>query len=196
MAHAIAAVPALSPPRRLTERLVAMASGWAALVSVVVFVVFTALVLPPQAARAREYTGEAGSPDSSFWYTPDQLMGWAAAYGAEGRSAYVTARLTFDVVWPLVYTAMLVLVLGWLLGKATSPGSTARLALLLPLAALLFDYAENVSAAVVMARYPETTPVLAWLAPLFTAGKWTTLSLAFLAVPVAAVAALLARRRA
>ena len=196
MAHAIAAVPSLSPPRRLADRLVSTASGWAALVSVGVFVVFTALVLPPQAARAREYAGEAGSPDSSFWYTPDQLMAWADAYGAEGRSAYVTARLTFDVVWPLVYTAMLVLVLGWLLGRATFPGSTARLALLLPLAAFLFDYAENFCAAVVMARYPEATPVLAWLAPIFTAGKWTTLSLAFLAVTVAAVAALVARRRA
>ena len=196
MAHAIAAVPALSPPRRLAERLVARSSGWAALASVGIFVVFTALVLPPQAARARDYAGEAGSPDSSFWYTPDRLMAWAAAYGPEGRSAYVTARLTFDVVWPLVYTAMLVLVLGWLLRRATAPGSTGRLVLLLPIAALLFDYAENISAAVVMARYPESTPVLAWLAQVFTAGKWTTLTAAFLAVPVAAVAAVLHRRRA
>jgi hypothetical protein len=195
MAHGLLAVPTLSPPRRLAEALVALGTGRRALVSTVVFVGFTAAVLPWQAGIARDYTEGAGSPDSSFFYTRDQLYAFAEAYGADGRSSYVLARITFDVVWPLVYTAALVLVTGWLLRRCTSPGDWLRLVVLLPVAALLADYAENLCTAVVMARWPETTDVLASLAGVCTALKWTTLSLAFLAVPVLAVVALVRHRR-
>jgi hypothetical protein len=43
---------------------------------------------------------------------------------------------------------------------------------LLPWAALVADYLENLSTATVMARYPEPTDVLATLAPFFSATKW------------------------
>ena len=102
------------------------------------------------------------------------------------------ARVTFDVVWPLVYTAMLVLVLGWLLRRASASLSRLRLLVLLPVAALVADYAENACTAFVMARWPSTTDLLAALAPVFTAAKWTLLGAAFLAV---AVLGLLAVRR-
>jgi hypothetical protein len=49
---------------------------------------------------------------------------------------------------------------------------------------LLADYAENACTAIVMARWPSTTDLLATLAPMFTAAKWTLLGAAFLAVPV------------
>jgi hypothetical protein len=195
MSHAMLAVPELSWPRRLADRLVEASSGRAAIVSLLVFVVFSATVLPWQAAQAREAVGEAGSPDTSFWYSADRLYALAEAYGEDGRSAYVLARVTFDVVWPLVYTAMLVLVTGWLLRRSFEAGHPARLLVLLPLAALLADYAENLCTAVVMARYPATTPVLAELAGVMTALKWTTLSAAFLVVPVLAVVAFLRRGR-
>jgi hypothetical protein len=195
MSHALMAVPEFPWYRRLSDRLVESASGRGALVSVLVFVVFSATVLPWQAAQAREAVGEAGSPDTSFWYSADRLYALAEAYGEDGRSAYVLARVTFDVVWPLVYTAMLVLVIGWLLRRSFEFGHPARLIVLLPVAALLADYAENICTAVVMARYPDTTPVLAELAGVATAAKWTTLSAAFLMVPVLAVVAFLRRGR-
>ena len=170
--------------RRLAEALVAASTGRRALIALAVFVVFTATVLPWQAGIAAQYSGGIGSPDTSFWYTADRLYGLAEAYGADGRAAYVRARVTFDVVWPLVYTAMLVLALGWLLRRASDPLARRRLVVLLPIAALVADYAENACTAIVMARWPETTDPLAALAPVFTAAKWTLLGAAFLAVPV------------
>jgi hypothetical protein len=196
MTHGLMAVPTLSPLRRVTEGLVALGSGRRALASVVVFLVFSATVLPWQAGIARAYSEGVGSPDSSFFYTRDQLYAFAEAFGADGRSSYVLARVTFDVVWPLVYGAMLVLVIGWLLQRSTDFGAPPRFLVLLPVIAVLADYAENTCTAIVMARWPETTDVLASLAGVFTATKWTTLSLAFLAVPIVAIGALLRGRRA
>ena len=46
-----------------------------------------------------------------------------------------------------------------------------------------------------MARYPARTPVLAELAPVFTAAKWLTLSSCFVLLVAALVATLLRRRR-
>lgn len=179
-------------PGRWAEALVEASTGRRALIALAVFVVFTATVLPWQAGIAAQYSEGVGSPDTSFWYTADRLYRLAEAYGADGRAAYVRARVTFDVVWPLVYAAMLVLVLGWLLRRSTAPLARWRLLVLLPIAAMVADFAENACTAIVMARYPEATDLLAALAPVFTLAKWVLLIAAFLAVPVLG---LLAARR-
>jgi hypothetical protein len=176
--------PAPGAVRRLAEALVAASTGRRALIALAVFVAFTATVLPWQAGIAAEYGEGVGSPDTSLWYSADRLYELAEAYGDDGRAAYVRARVTFDVVWPLVYAAMLALALGWLLRRATAPLARLRVVVLLPIAALLADYAENACTAIVMARWPSTTDLLATLAPVFTAAKWTLLGAAFLAVPV------------
>ena len=61
---------------------------------------------------------------------------------------------------------------------------------------MALDYAENICTATVMARYPARTPVLAELAPIFTAGKWLTLSVSFLLLVVGVVVVLTAWWRA
>lgn len=172
-------------------------SIWWALAGAAGFAVFLAVVLPRQAASSSAYTVRADAPDSSFIYRAADLYAAAEAWGPAGRSAYVSARVTFDVVWPLVYGLFLVITLAWLLARATAPHSRWRRLALLPLLVVLIDYAENFAAAVVMARYPARTPVLAELAPVFTAAKWLLLSVCFGLLPVAAGWALVAvlRRR-
>jgi hypothetical protein len=90
---------------------------------------------------------------------------------------------------------MLVLVIGWLLRRATDAGASIRFGILLPLAALVADYLENAAAAIVMARWPETTDVIATLAPVFTASKWILLGAAFALVPILLIASLVRRAR-
>lgn len=75
-------------------------------------------------------------------------------------------------------------------------GSRWRGVALLPIVAVALDYAENICTAMVMARYPAWTPVLAELAPLFTAGKWLTLSASFKLLAISVIIALTARWRA
>jgi hypothetical protein len=37
---------------------------------------------------------------------------------------------------------------------------------------MVFDFLENITTSIVMARYPIRTPVLDWVAPVFTLIKW------------------------
>ena len=143
-----------------------------ALLALAIFLLFAALVLPDQAAEAEVYAGDAGSPDLSLFYTAEDLYRMAAAYGEDGREAYVRARFTFDLIWPLVYTLFLVTAISWVFGRAFSPGSLWQRANLAPVGAMLFDYLENMATSAVMMRYPNPTPVVDMLAGFVTTAKW------------------------
>jgi hypothetical protein len=151
----------------------------------IVFVLFMVLVLPRQAASTEVGLGEAGSPDMSLWYTPRVLYQTAEAYGEEGRRAYVRARFTFDLIWPMVYAAFLGTAISWLTRRAFPADSLWQRANLAPLLGLLLDYAENASTSLVMLRYPARTPVVEWLAPLFTLFKWLFVGGSFLLLTIA-----------
>lgn len=181
---------------RVAERLAHGVRGWMATGALVLFALFTALVLPAQAEAGAFYTVRYAAPDTSVWYVPDDLYAAAEAWGRGGRAAYVHARVTFDVIWPVVYGTFLLTTLAWVWARGTASGSRWRGVALLPVGAVTLDYAENICTATVMARYPARTPVLAELAPLFTAGKWITLSASFMLLGIGVVVALTARWRA
>ena len=186
----------MSVVERVAERLARGVRGWMAVGAVVLFAIFTALVLPAQAEAGAFYTDRYAAPDTAVWYSPGDLYAAAEAWGRDGRAAYVRARVTFDVVWPIVYGAFLLTTLAWVWARATDAGSRWRRVALLPVVAVMLDYAENICTATVMARYPAPTPVLAELAPLFTAGKWLTLSAGFVLLGIGLIIALATGRRA
>ncbi len=160
---------------RLSEWLIKVAKGWVALAALIIFLLFTALVLPGQAAGSAERTGGARQPDTSLFYTPADLYDMAEAFGPAGRPAYIQARVTFDVVWPLVYGFYFVTGISWLVGRAFPASGRAALGRRLNLAPVLgvgFDYLENLATSLVMARYPASTPVVDLLAGPFTLVKW------------------------
>lgn len=180
---------------RVGARLAHGVRGWMALGAVVLFALFTAMVLPAQAEAGAFYTVRHAAPDTSFWYFPDDLHAAAEAWGRDGRAAYVHARVTFDVIWPVVYGTFLVTTLAWVWARGTALGSRWRGVALLPILAVALDYAENICAATVIARHPARTPVLAELAPIFTAGKWLALSASFMLLAIGVIIALAARWR-
>jgi hypothetical protein len=149
-----------------------VSNGWVALSTLVIFLLFTALVLPGQASRTQPYTETAGSPDMSFYYTADDLYQMAEAYGEDGREAYVRARFTFDLIWPMVYMIFLCTGISWVYGRTFAPGSVWQLANLVPILGMLLDYLENIATSIVMMRYPIPTPVVDSLAAVLTMGKW------------------------
>ena len=158
--------------QKLSGWLHSVSRGWVALTALVIFVLFTALVLPGQNAQMDVYGADAGSPDLSLTYSTVDLYAMAEAYGPQGRVEYVRARLTFDVIWPVVYTVFLVTAISWLTRRAFAADSLWQRANLIPLVAALFDYLENTTTSLVMARYPARTPVVDTLATLFTPLKW------------------------
>jgi hypothetical protein len=108
----------------------------------------------------------------SFIYTSDDLYQLAQEYGEAGRSAYIQARFSFDLIWPVVYMLFLTTAMSWLFARVFKPGSPWQLANLVPLFGMIFDYLENISTSLVMARYPDPTAVVDLLAPIFTLVKW------------------------
>lgn len=158
--------------RQISDFFYRFSSGWMALLGLLVFALFLGFVLPGQAAQAESYTQGAESPDGSFFYSTAALYEMAEAYGEAGRAAYIRARFTFDLVWPLAYLLFFATSISWVYGRAFAPGSRWRLLNLFPLAGVLFDYLENIGAALVMARYPAPTPGVDVLTPFFTAVKW------------------------
>ncbi len=175
---------------RLSRWLQYYSTGRVALAALLIFILFSALVLPRQ---SRPQPSEAGTPDLSLFYTRGDLYRWAEAYGEQGRQDYVRARFTFDVAWPLVYTFFLVTSISWLCGKAFRPSSRWQLANLAPVLGMLFDFLENIATSLVMVRFPQPTPVLDALAGVFTLLKWGFIAASF-ALLLAALGAAIWKR--
>jgi hypothetical protein len=165
--------------KRISDWLRRVSTGWVALSALLIFLLFSALVLPQQATKAEQETGSVDSPDTSLFYSASDLYQIAESYGEQGRQAYVTARFTFDLIWPLVYTLFLATAISWVFGRAFASDSPWHRANLAPLLGALFDYLENLSTSLVMLRYPARTPVVDALASVFTVLKWGFLGASF-----------------
>lgn len=168
--------------RRLSEWMNDAARGWVAILATAIFAAFMVLVLPRQAAQSEQVSGDAGSPDTSFWYTADELYQIAEEYGADGRAAYIRARWTFDLIYPLVYGFFLVSTVSWLFSYTFPPHSSWRRVNLIALFGVIFDYLENSATSLVMAYYPDPSPVIAALAPYLTLLKWFFVGASFTAL--------------
>ena len=158
--------------KQISDWLHQVSTGWVVLSALAIFLLFSALVLPGQAARAETDTGNAGSPDTSFFYSADDLYRMAEVYGQQGREAYVRTRFTFDLIWPLVYTMFLSTSISWVFSKAFTPDSRWQRANLAPVLGAMLDYLENLATSLVMLRFPNQTVVVDVLAPAFSLVKW------------------------
>jgi hypothetical protein len=126
----------------------------------------------------------------SFFYTPEALYNSAESYGESGRAAYVRARFTFDLLWPLVYTLFLTTAISWITSWEFSLDSIWQYANLTPIVGMFLDYMENIATSIVMLRYPSKILIAAWLAPIFTSLKWITITASFLLLMLLGVYAL------
>lgn len=158
--------------QRFSDWMHRVSSGWVFFSVLVIFLLFIGLVLPGQALKTEADARGAGSPDMSFYYTAEDLYHMADIYGEEGREAYIRARFTFDLIWPLVYTIFLITGISWVYQRLFALGSLWHRANIVPVLGALFDYLENISTSVVMVRYPSPTVVLDMLAAIFTMLKW------------------------
>ena len=176
--------------RRISDSLRGFVKGRMALATLAIFLLFTALVLPGQSASTATASGDVGAPDTAFFYTSAELYRFAEAYGEPGRAAYIRERFTFDLVWPLIYTAFLATTITWLYARAFPSGSPWQLTNLAPLLGAALDYLENVSTSLVMWRYPDPTPVVDTLAPIFSLAKWAFVGGSFVLLLIGLVMAI------
>ncbi len=157
----------------------------AVLLSLALFILFLWLVLPAEAERSDEVLGSTASPDTSFYYTKSELYQIAEDYGFEGRMFYIDSRITFDIVWPFIYTIFLISGISWIANKIILEGSWVRKLNLVPIGALIMDFLENISNMIIMFRYPTPTDLLASLAGIFTVLKWVLVGGSFVILVLA-----------
>lgn len=166
--------------KKLSHWISQISKGWVVLGALILFVLFAVFVLPRQSEQAETYSGEIGSPDTSLFYTAQQLYRFADEYGPEGRVAYIHARWTFDVVFPLVYGFFLMVTISWIYRGLNLSGKFWLRLNLVPVIAVIFDFMENASTSIVIGRYPKPTAVVDTLAGVLTTIKWIFVSGSFL----------------
>ncbi len=172
--------------KKFSKWLQQISKGWVVLSAMVLFGLFVALVMPDQASHAAA-SGMDKSPDLSLFYTANDLYEMAEAYGEQGRDAYIKMRFSFDLVWPLVYMVFLTSMISWIYRRAFRADSTWQFANLAPIFGMVFDYFENIAAAVVMVRYPDTTPVVDQLTAFLTLIKWVFVGGSFVLLVIGVV---------
>lgn len=170
-----------------------LSRGWVVLLATAAFVLFMSVVLPAQAAESAAVSGIDATPDTMIYYTPDDLYELAGAMGKAGRSYYIRSRFSFDVIWPVVYVAFFVTAIGWLTQRSFAPTSRWQSTNLLPFVAVIFDGLENLSASLVMVRYPAPTPIVAEAAGVFTLLKWVGVAATSVTLLVVMTAAIVRR---
>ena len=169
--------------RRFSQWLINFSTSKVSMFVLIIFLLFTSLVLPKQSQKASELSG-ARSPDLSLFYSSSDLFQMAESYGPAGRAAYVQARIEFDILWPLVYGVFLCVSMSWFLQRLLSSANPWRLLNLLPILAVMFDFLENLSTATVMQLYPQSPQWALLSAPFFTPVKWLWVGCCFLLVVI------------
>lgn len=175
-----------------------LSRGWVVLLLGIFFLLFVATLLPRAAETNASYSQGAGSPDTSFLYSAERLYDMAQAYGVEGRRAYVRARLTYDLAFPLIYGSFYATAIAYTLRKAWPRQPRPWGWSVLPLWAAAADLVENAAVVGVMLLYPDPSILLAGLAAFATPIKWLLVGVAiFLTIfgSLAWAAAALRRRR-
>ena len=175
---------------KLSNWLYQISTGWVTFGAVVIFILFTALVLPGQSASSQSQGGESGSPDLSIYYSAAELYEMAEAYGDQGREAYIRARFTFDLIWPLVYTFFLATTISWVFKRSFISRNAWQRVNLIPVLGMTCDYLENISTSLVIYRYPAQTLIIDWMASAFTTLKWLLIGASFLVLAVGIIIAI------
>lgn len=162
------------------------------LFSLTILAMFVINVLPvPNSVSYIKEVSYPGAllPDTLFYYDSHRLYDTLESLGTSGREAYRTFLLTFDTVFPLLYSSALALSIWVLLRKAALRSTYAAKLYLLPLFAGLFDYIENMSMLVILSNYPERLIVWPTIAGCLTSAKWLV---SFISVTLLTFSAVLA----
>ena len=148
--------------------------------------------MPSEAIRGVE-AGLTQSIDTSILYSVDDLYTIISGYSREVRLAYIYQRFTFDLIWPLVYGAFIVVTTTYLLIKIKIKRINSLI--YFPLAAVGLDFLENISVSILMFIYPLRINALALLASIFTTLKWITLSYSFIQIIILIVVLLIIKTK-
>ncbi|HYF31263.1 MAG TPA: hypothetical protein VD993_09100 [Chitinophagaceae bacterium] len=139
------------------KRLLSTASNWKLIVPFfILFCLATFVVFPAYHQKMVTAAGkEFQILDTRFSYSITDVRTLFNDLGTEGRQLYRFVVGRVDMIYPVIYGTLMVLVLAFLIRKMTKPDSSAILIALLPLAGALFDYLENFNTLSLLSAFPD-----------------------------------------
>jgi hypothetical protein len=156
----------------LSQEVQRRASGRNVLIVLLLFLVFNMVILPPVITNFEVTSNGAGLVDILYAYTPEELYSHIASFDAQGRRLYTLHELTIDLLYPMISALLFSLAIAYLLRRTLPATHPAQRLALVPLAAMLADYLENICIVLILASYPERLRGLALVANVFTVSKW------------------------
>ena len=146
------------------------------------YLVFVMVVFPSLSGEMKN----APPIDLAFTYTADEVYNWIDAYGTEGRASYMRGEMTIDIIYPLVYTALFIGILGFATQYREYPRlSGYRWVVISPLFIWFFDLLENSGIVLMLMKFPEQLNTVALLTSYATTLKWSSAILVILTTIVA-----------
>lgn len=132
-------------------------STWKLIVPLfILFVGFSVFFFPGYQSRMQAAAGEPISPlDTRFSYTYEEVRRDFEKLGADGRDTYRIVVSRIDMIYPIIYGCLFILMLAWPIKNLTTPGSPALWIALLPLIGMLFDYLENIVIIDLLDSFPK-----------------------------------------
>ena len=135
-------------------------SNWKLILPAFIFFVgFSAFFFPRYQKKMQDAAGEPIAPlDTRFSYTYEDVRSAFERLGVDGRNVYSDLSSRIDMIYPLIYGLLFILVLAWALKKLTRPGSPALWLAFLPVIGMFFDYLENLTTIKLLNSFPELDP--------------------------------------
>ena len=156
----------------LSQKVQRRASGRNVLVLLLLFFAFNMAVIPPVIANFGAMSNGVGIVDLLYSYTPEELYSHIASFDVQGRQLYMLHELTLDILYPMISALLFSLAIAYLLKRTLPATHPMQCLALVPLAAMLVDYLENICIVLTLASYPERLSSLAQIANVFTVSKW------------------------
>jgi hypothetical protein len=124
----------------------------------ILFVLFSFYIFPDYQSRLTRAAGEEITVlDSRFSYTQEEVLTDFERLGPDGRVLYAVMAGQLDMVYPMVFGFLFVLILAYLLRNITHPESNWMYLSLFPLLIILFDYLENFNTLHLLKTFPNIT---------------------------------------
>lgn len=110
--------------------------------------------------------------DMAFNYTPDNAYQILTAYGENGRNYYLSVFLRIDLFAPVLVALFLAMATSVVFQHAFAPDHPVQKLSLLPFAAMMADYLENIGIFFLIMMFPARLDWLAVLTNYFTVAKF------------------------
>jgi len=145
---------------------------------------FNALLFPLLMRQITAQSGGIGMLDITLGYLPQSAIRAVEAYGTSGRTWYLIAQWTADLLFPIAYTFLFSLLLASLYRRAFSPDSPFQNLRWAPIGMMGFDYLENITISLLLILFPNSPLALTVIASIASLLKWVLAATAGIALLV------------